>query len=141
MNIDGVDGAVDTEYQYRHAGIDKAGNLYAGGSIESLGTDLLYIIRHGADGSVKYTFQSSSGNDVRVDGMAVTAGGTVYATGTVPRNAGNIFVTAVLPSWTPTFSGVSGSATSAATDLALTSRNIYVAGFEGSGLLLQKYAR
>ena len=141
MTIDGVDGAADTEYQYRHAGIDKAGNLYAGGSIESLGTDLFYIIRHGADGSTKISFQSSSGNNVHVDGMAVTAGGTVYAAGTVPRDAGNVFVTAMLPSWIPAFSGLSGGATSGVTDLALTSRSFYVAGFDGSGLLLRKYAR
>lgn len=139
-----VDSASGAEYRYKHAGIDKYGDLVAAGRIFSIGDYLFWMKRYHPDGSSDTMFEAAGGTGAgSVNGLAVTPDGMIYAAGTVPRAATgfDVFSEGVYPTWLAVFAPFWDGGSDTGDDLALGSGAYYVAGTSSGKLLLLKYAR
>jgi hypothetical protein len=142
-----VDGASSgDDFRYRAAGIDKYGDVIAAGSVKGVGGDYFFSVRRfHSDGSGDFTFRTGTGTGSGAAmAVAVGADGMIYVTGHVPMAATglDILTLGLYPTWTQVFAPSWDSTTiDAGEDLALGAGCFYVAGTDGSHLILLKYAR
>ena len=139
-----VDAGSGASYRYKRAGIDKYGNLVAAGSITSMGNTLFWVKRYRADSGSDTTYEAAGGTgDGAANGLAVTADGTVYVTGTVPTatTMTDVFSLCISSSWVRLFAPYWDVELDSGDDLALVPGAFYVGGVMDARLLLLKYER
>jgi len=139
-----IDAGSGTSYRYKQAGIDKHGDVVAAGSITSVGNTLFWVKRYRAAGGSDTSYEAAGGSgDGVANGLAVTADGTVYVTGTVPTAATmtDVFSLCLSSSWVRLFAPYWDVELDSGDDLALVPGAFYVGGVMDGRLLLLKYER
>ena len=81
--MDGVGEPANVQYKYRLAGLDDAGNLFAAGTARTFTSFMFFVRRVRPDGTKDHAFGAGGNGDSEATGLAVTAGGRVYASGTI----------------------------------------------------------